>query len=402
MSDVLYWIWLQHCIGCARCFDNVLDYFGSIEAFYESNYLQKKCCPELNDNMIRKSEEFTLNDAKKIVDKCKKNGWSIITYEDSEYPVKLKNIYNPPAVLYVSGNLPDIDNVLTFGSVGTRKASPYALKASKVIAKGVARCGGVVVSGGALGIDTASHEGALEGGGKTVAVLGCGLGANYLMSNADLRRRIAANGALISEYPPGTQASKYTFPARNRIISGLSDAVFVAEAGIKSGSLITASFAADQGRDIFVLPSSIFDTGFNGTNKLIEDGAVPVTSMNVILSDYKEKYRTLDISKAASFEELLSDEYKERDIPFEKDEQLSFDKIDEHRDNQDKMAQTAAKISGNEKAVYYALTDGYTDIDSIAARANLDMKDVLMSLTMLELDGLAEAGIGKRYRKKQA
>ena len=375
MSDVLYWIWFQHCIGCARCFDNVLDYFGSIEAFYESNYLQKKCCPELNDNMIRKSEEFTLNDAKKIVDKCKKNGWNIITYEDSEYPVKLKNIYNPPAVLYVSGNLPDIDNVLTFGSVGTRKASPYALKASKVIAKGVARCGGVVVSGGALGIDTASHEGALEGGGKTVAVLGCGLGANYLMSNADLRRRIAANGALISEYPPGTQAS---------------------------GSLITASFAADQGRDIFVLPSSIFDTGFNGTNKLIEDGAVPVTSMNVILSQYKEKYRTLDISKAASFEELLSDEYKERDIPFEKDEQLSFDKIDEHRDNQEKMTQTAAKISGNEKAVYYALTDGYTDIDSIAARANLDMKDVLMSLTMLELDGLAEAGIGKRYRKKQA
>lgn len=258
------------------------------------------------------------------------------------------------------------------------------------------------MSGGALGIDTASHEGALEGGGKTVAVLGCGLGANYLMSNADLRRRIAANGALISEYPPGTQASKYTFPARNRIISGLSDAVFVAEAGIKSGSLITASFAADQGRDIFVLPSSIFDTGFNGTNKLIEDGAVPVTSMNVILSDYKEKYRTLDISKSASFEELLSDEYKERDIPFEKDEQLSFDKIDEHRDNQDKMTQTAAKISGNEKAVYDALTDGYTDIDSIAARANLDMKDVLMSLTMLELDGLAEAGIGKRYRKKQA
>ena len=135
---------------------------------------------------------------------------------------------------------------------------------------------------------------------------------------------------------------------------------------------------------------------------MIEDGAVPVTSMNVILSDYKEKYRTLDISKAASFEELLSDEYKERDIPFEKDEQLSFDKIDEHRDNQEKMTQTAARISGNEKAVYDALTDGYTDIDSIAARANLDMKDVLMSLTMLELDGLAEAGIGKRYRKKQA
>ena len=286
--------------------------------------------------------------------------------------------------------------------MGTRKASPYALRASKVIAKGVARCGGVVVSGGALGIDTASHEGALEAGGRTVAVLGCGLGASYLMSNADLRRRISADGALITEYPPGTQASKYTFPARNRIISGLSDAVFVAEAGIKSGSLITASFAADQGRDIFVLPSSIFDTRFNGTNKLIEDGAIPVTSMNVILSHYKEKYRTLDTSRSATFEELLCDEYKERDITFDKDDQLSFDKIDEHRDNQDKMVQTAAKISGNEKAVYDALTDGYTDIDTIAARARLDMKNVLMSLTMLELDGLAEAGIGKRYRRKQA
>lgn len=402
MSSSVYWIWLQHCVGCAKRFEDVLDYFGSIEAFYDSNYIQKKFCPDLNDKMLERAESFTLDDAQKIVDDCKAHGYQIITYEDSEYPIKLKNIYNPPAVLYVSGSFFDTDNYLTLGSVGTRKASPYALKASRVISKGVARCNGVIVSGGALGIDTASHEGALEAGGKTIAVLGCGLSANYLMSNADLRRRISAQGALISEYPPDTPASKYTFPARNRIISGLCDGVFVAEAGIKSGSLITASFAADQGRDIFVLPASIFDTGFNGTNKLIEDGAVPVTSMNVILSHYKEKYRTLDISKSASFEELLCDEYQSRDIDFRQDEQLSFDNIEEHRETQDKMTQTALKISGNEKAVYDALDDGFIDIDTIAAKANLDIKNVLMSLTMLELDGLAEAGIGKRYRRKQA
>lgn len=402
MSGSLYWVWFQSCIGCGKRFIDVLDYFGSIEAFYESNYLQKKCCPDVSDKILERTESFTLDDAQKIIDECRRNNWRIITYEDSEYPVKLKNIYNPPAVLYVSGTLPDIDKSFTFGAVGTRRASPYALRASRVISKGVARCSGVIISGGALGIDTASHEGALEAGGKTIAVLGCGLGANYLMSNADLRRRIALNGALVTEYPPKTQASKYTFPARNRIISGLTDAVFVAEAGIKSGSLITASYATDQGRDIFVLPASIFDAKFNGTNKLIEDGAIPVTSMSVILYHYKEKYKTLDTSKLATFEELLCDEYKQRDIEPQQDGQLSFDRIEEHRDAQDEITQTAIKISGNEKAVYSALSDGFTDIDSIAAKANLDIKTVLMSLTMLELDGLAEAGIGKRYRKKQA
>ena len=402
MSERAYWVWFQYCIGVARKFDAIIDYFGSVKDFYNSNYLKRKCCPDLTDKMIERSETYTLDEAQKIVKRCDKEGWKIIPYDSEEYPAKLKTIYDPPCVLYVNGTLDFIDDMFTVGMVGTRKASPYALKGSRVIAKGIVRCNGVVVSGGALGIDTASHEGALESGGKTVAVLGCGLGVNYLMQNADLRRRISNNGALVTEYPPDVRATKYTFPKRNRIISGLSDAVFVAEAGNKSGSLITARYALGQNRDVYALPSSVFDKNFNGTNKLIEDGAVALTSMRVLLMPYANKYLSLDINKIASFEELLCDEYKEKDIDYVDDKQLTFENIESQRAVQRKKDDTVLKITGEEKQVYNVLTDAYCDVDTISRKCSLDVKKVLMSLTMLELDGLAEAGIGKRYRLKQA
>ena len=402
MNDKIYWIWFQYCIGAGRCFDNIINYFGSVKDFYESNYLQRKCCPDLTDKMIERAETYSLDSAQKIADWCDREGWQIITYDSDDYPKKLKNIYDPPSVLYVDGTLSSVDDVFTLGMVGTRNASPYALKGARVIAKGTARCNGIIVSGGALGIDAASHNGALEAGGKTIAVLGCGFGVNYLMQNADLRRRIANDGALVTEYPPGVKASKFTFPARNRIISGLSDAIFVAEAGNKSGSLITANYASDQNRDLYVLPSSVFDSCFSGTNRLIEDGAVPVTSMKVLLSPYSDKYKNLNLKKLADFGELLCDEYKNREIDFCDDEQLTFENIVEHRENQRQIDYTAQKITGNEKKVYDVLTDDFCDIDSIKRKCSLDIKNVLMSLTMLELDGLAEAGIGKKYRLKQA
>ncbi|HBA93094.1 MAG TPA: DNA-protecting protein DprA [Ruminococcaceae bacterium] len=402
MNDKIYWIWFQYCIGAGRCFDTIIDYFGSVEEFYKSNYLQRKCCPDLTDKMIERAETYTLDDAREIIERCDREGWKIITYDSDEYPKKLKNIYAPPCVLYVNGTLDGVDDMFTLGMVGTRNASPYALKGARVVAKGTARCGGMVISGGALGIDTASHNGALEQGGKTIAVLGCGLGVNYLMQNADLRRRIANNGALVTEYPPDVTASRFTFPARNRIISGLSDAVFVAEAGSKSGSLITANYAVDQNRDLYVLPASIFDKHFCGTNRLIEDGAGVVTSIKVLLSPYADKYVNLDMKKLADFEELLCDEYKEREIEFFDDEQLTLENIEEHRVNQKKIDDTALKITGDEKKVYDVLTDTFCDIDVISRKCSLDIKNVLMSLTMLELDGLAEAGIGKKYRLKQA
>ena len=402
MKNARYLIWLQLTVGVGKAIKPIIDYFGSAENLYNSNYLQRKVCPSVTDKMLDVMESTPIEKADEIIAVCKQNGWDIITVDDENYPNKLKEIFDPPAVLYVDGKMPDVDKMLSIAVVGTRKPSNYAKSVARVISKGLARCNAVVISGGALGIDTSAHIGALECGGLTVAVMGCGLGSNYLASNEDLRRRITEKGAVISEFPPFTPASRFTFPMRNRIISGLADGVFVAEAGTKSGSLITANFAVSQNRDMFATAASIFDQRFNGTNKLISDGAVPVVGVESIISHYTEKYKTLDMSKLASIDELLRDEYKKRDLTPEQDEEITFENIEKHRTNRTQIDEKSRQLVGDEKAVFNAMDDDFKDVESIANIAQLDINSVLVALTMLELDGLCESGMGKRYRRKQS
>lgn len=402
MKNARYLIWLQLSIGTGRAIKPILDYFGSAENLYNSNYVERKLCPKITDKMLDKIEKTPIEKADEVIEICKKHNWDIITFDDENYPQKLKEIYDPPAVLYVDGKMPDIDGTLSISIVGTRKPSNYAKSVARIISKGLARCNTVIVSGGALGIDSSAHIGALECNGITVAVMGCGLGSNYLISNEELRQKIAEHGAIISEFPPFTRATRYTFPQRNRIISGLADGVFVAEAGTKSGSLITANFAASQNRDIFATAASIFDQRFVGTNKLIADGAVPVVAVESVISHYTEKYKALDMSKLASVDKLLNDEYKERDLTPEQDEEITFENIEKHRDNRTQIDEKSRQLVGDEKAVFNAMDDDFKDVESIANVAGLDVNSVLVALTMLELDGLCEPGIGKRYRRKQS
>ena len=402
MKNARYLIWLQLTVGVGKAIKPIIDYFGSAENLYNSNYLQRKVCPSVTDKMLDAMESTPIEKADEIIAVCKQNGWDIITVDDENYPNKLKEIFDPPAVLYVDGKMPDVDKMLSIAVVGTRKPSNYAKSVARVISKGLARCNAVVISGGALGIDTSAHIGALECGGITVAVMGCGLGSNYLSSNKDLRRRITEKGAVISEFPPFTPASRFTFPMRNRIISGLADGVFVAEAGTKSGSLITATFAVSQNRDMFATAASIFDNRFNGTNKLISDGAVPVVDVESIISHYTEKYATLDMSRLATVDELLNDEYKKRDLTPEQDEEITFENIEKHRKNRTQIDERSRQLVGDEKSVFDAMDDDFKDVESIANVAQLDINSVLVALTMLELDGLCESGMGKRYRRKQS
>lgn len=397
----LYWIWYQLSVGTSKNFLPLLDYFGSMEGLYNSNYLQRKVCPSLTDKMLDRMEQTSLDDAKEVMELCERNHWDIITYEDEKYPNKLKSIYDPPAVLYVSGSLPDIDNSLTVSIVGTREASPYALTSAELMAKGVSRCGGIIISGGALGVDCAAHKGALEANGITIAVLGCGLNQGYMNANSEIREMISSTGAIVTEFPPNVRASRFTFPQRNRIISGLCDGLLVVEAGVKSGSLITASYATSQNKDVFAISSSILDFNYAGTNKLLEDGAYLVTNTGSIINHYKEKYN-LDLSKLATNEELLNDKYENKPIPSEIEEQLTFEGIATHRENRTEIDSKATKLSGNMLEVYNALEDDYLDIDTIAKRTSLEIKIVLITLTTLELDGLAQAGMGKTYRRKQS
>jgi len=211
-------------------------------------------------------------------------GAHILTWEDEGYPKLLAEIPDPPPVLYVRGELKPED-AWAVAVVGTRRASTYGREVTRRLVTILAQSGVTIVSGLARGVDAVAHQTALEAGGRTIAVLGCGIDLVYPPEHRELARRIAAQGALVSEYPLGTQPEPGNFPPRNRIISGLSLGVVITEAGRDSGALITADYAAEQGRDVFAVPGSILSAGCAGTNRLIQDGAKPVLDAADILQE---------------------------------------------------------------------------------------------------------------------
>lgn len=214
---------------------------------------------------------------------CRHNGVRILAYTDADYPQSLQNLSDKPLVLYVKGELPQANYALAI--VGSRRCTEYGVRAAGYFAKAMTREGIPIISGGAKGIDTAAHEACLQAGGVTVAVLGCGLDIVYPPENAKLFARIAEQGALVTEYPPGVPPAAANFPARNRIIVGLSQAVLVAEAGKRSGAVITANIAADEGREVYCVPGNIFDGSSIGCHELIRTGAKLVDMPQDILDD---------------------------------------------------------------------------------------------------------------------
>lgn len=399
MSNKRYWIWLQQCLGAGARFKEILEYFGSVEKLYNTNIIELRMSPVLTSKQIDRISKYNINEADRIIAECEKNNWQIIAYDDRKYPQRLRDIANPPAVLYVDGVLPNIDDYAVISIVGTRKASTYAIRCAGVMAKGVALCGALVVSGGAIGVDSAAHKGALSAGAKTVAVLGNGFGNDYLKSNQSLRDEIKSNGALITEYPPGTPATKQTFPMRNRIISGLCVGLLVVEAGVKSGSLITAGYAADQGKDIYAVPASIFDYNFYGTNKLIDDGAIVATSPSVLVEGYAQQFKSLDLSKLKTARELF-DEGVDKSANSPKTPQLEFESIAKDRSMAVKRQELAMELKGDEQLVYNVLNQSFMGIDDVINKSSLSSNQVLVALTMLEMKGLVESASGKRYKLK--
>ncbi len=215
-----------------------------------------------------------------------KLGQKVITPDDGDYPVLLKEIYNPPAVLYVQGDLNILSDAVSISIVGTRKASQNGLNAAREIAYGLALKNAVVISGGALGIDSEAHKGALNGRGKTIAILPCGLEYPYLMDNAILRREIVDfGGALVTEYPMHTPVQRGAFQVRNRLISGMAHGVLIAEAPKKSGALITAKHALEQNREVFVFIGED-EKAFSGCIALEEDGAARIYTAEDVLKPF--------------------------------------------------------------------------------------------------------------------
>jgi DNA processing protein len=248
------------------------------------------------------------------IEKAAKSNIAIIACDDPLYPALLKNIHDPPAVLYVLGD-PEVLSRKALGIVGSRAATHYGRSIAANLASNLARQGFAIVSGMALGIDTAAHKGALAAAGKTIAVLGCGLDIVYPPGNHKLYDDIAVSGALVSEYPLGTMPENFRFPARNRILSGLTLGVVVVEATIRSGSLITARHALEQDREVFAVPGRIDSVKSAGTHTLLQQGAKLVHGVNDIVEEFsyqghryqEDEAQTEDISQGI-FEQLNAEE----------------------------------------------------------------------------------------------
>ena len=364
-NSAKYDIWLTLALGFSGAKPKAIHaLYDSIEEFYQGGEHEWRLSGVLSQKDIDALSSTPLSKALEVIARCNALGITILAFDDPDYPARLMELSDPPAVLYMRGRLPDFDERLTIAMVGTRHATAYGKMTSHVLAGSLAKVGVIIVSGGAVGIDSLSHTAALEAGGVTVCVLGCGINFPYLTGNRKMRDQIAVKGAVISEYPPDYPPGRYTFPERNRIIAGLSDGVVVVEAGAKSGSLITARLAAEQGRDVFAVMGNITSPYSQGTNALIKDGAVPVTDYTDVTGCYPQ-----------------------------------FSIVGGHSDIVQKPPRHRADIdvSDNARRVYRCITAEPVHIDSITSSAALPVNLVLQALTELELEGLIKAEKGRMY-----
>ena len=307
--------------------------------------------------------------AEKVLENCRKAGARAICYEEDGYPEDLRQIYDPPAVLYLKGTMPRWEEMPVLAIVGRRKASPLGLETARRFAQVLSAHGFLIVSGLAQGVDGAAHQGALEGPTPTVAVLGTAIDQCYPAShNGLLRRILEKEGAVLSEYPPSRRGYPGYFPRRNRIISGLSLGVLVVEAARKSGSLITAATALEQGRDVFAVPGSIDRPEYEGCNQLIRSGATLCTDPVEICQEYAGRFPGL----VMGLEEKPQEKEPEQEMP---------------QSASGKSKPAPAGLTGREKLIVDSM-DGLTHIDAICQNTGLATGEVLTSLTMLQIRGV--------------
>ena len=360
-SCLKYWIWLSSLMQITpRRKLQLIEYFGDPAYIWESTEAELRasniCTPRMLSVLLDRQNR---KNAEKLMEEVFKSDAEVITIKDDIYPENLKYIADPPVALYIKGTLRKDEVYIAV--VGSRKASSYGLETAQRLSWELAANGVTIVSGMARGIDSKAHWGALSGGGRTIAVLGCGIDIIYPPENAELMEKICKLGAIISEYAPGTPPIAVNFPARNRIISGLSQGVAVIEASEKSGSLITAEYALDQGREVYAVPGNINSFNSTGTNKLLKDGAKLVTNGGDILEDLKIGY---NFKSAYTKEKKLS----------------------------------GALLKGNEKTIAMRLLDGPAHIDAIARDCGISVQLAGSVLVMLELSGFVEHLPGRYYK----
>ena len=390
----------------------VLNTFGSIERI---NSLTLK---EWIESAILTPAELAgikrINDSEiyEVIKYCKVNGIRIITPEDDEYPNNLRYIENPPTVLYARGERLD-STAPVIGIVGARKSTEFGNKAAYSLAAKLALCGFTVISGGAVGVDSFAHRGAINAGGKTIMVLGCGMDSDYLPIQQPLRLSAEQNGTVITEFEPKVPASRYTFPIRNRIISALSSGVAVIEAGLHSGALITATYAMEQGKEIFALPGRLDQVQYGGTNELLRDGAIPLLKVEDILEVYMGRFEDKLFLCGELSPEVKQGYYIEAarlkgktvrtTAPPKADVIKPEDRVEDDTKNQAKRVDfTPAEqlpCSKNAKKVYSAFTQNIEFSDTLSNTSGVEGGEFIAAITELEIFGFIKAVPVGRYER---
>ncbi len=347
----------------------LLDLYGSAEAVFGLSEEEIRSFKFLKDEEKDRLCQKELDLARNYLEYIEKNDTRFLTPLDEDYPVSLFDIDDPPHALFCRGRFIDLNSNIQIAMVGARKCTQYGYDCAKTLARDTARDGAIIVSGMALGIDSAAHEGALEAKRPTVAVLGCGVNVIYPSSNHSLMKRILETGMVISEYPVNLEPTRFTFPERNRIISGISHGLAVIEASARSGSLITARCAAEQGKDVFAVPGNINSTSSSGTNQLIKDGAHLITCAADITSLYADRL------------------------------EKTRERFDTENGGTDEYLSVVEDNNDIESAVANALTSEPQTIDQLSAATGFGAADISTALLVMELTGRVMTHPGGKYSK---
>jgi len=426
-KDVLYWVWLARVLGVAsKSFLRLIERFEDPYELYSLDSAEIERLDFVSEKTKEALCDKELESSYSVLKSCKMNKVDIITYADKRYPERLKNLVDPPVLLFCRGNFPDFNSRLCIAVVGTRRMSEYGRQSAYKIAYEMAAANTVIVSGMALGIDSVAAAGAIGAGGDTVAVLGSGIDVVYPSEHRTLYDKIVKCGAVISEFMPSCRPERYTFPIRNRIISGLCQGTLLIEGDLRSGALITAKDALSQGREVFALPGQIDEINSEAPNELIRSGAYAALSADDIIEHYDFLYHNvidykglkkaklhsaLDEKLIASLE-IGARTYGDAEAPTKEEVKAApKPQVEEKKEKAAELSKPQKSDEGEKPDAILATLDSVTrsifeemPIDLAVSPdklviAGLSVSDVVTSLTMLELLGLVTSLPGGLYMR---
>ncbi len=399
MAALQYWIWLSAAAVSPKGKTALLDHFGDPEAAFHAPKGAYSQVAGLTPLEAERLESRDLSQVQPILEECEKQNLRILTYQDAAYPKRLRNVFAPPAVIYLQGRLPDLDREALISVIGTRKASVYGLKMGRDLAYQICRCGGGVVSLLSSGVDAEAARGALLAEGCCVGVLA----TPHEEENSALGRELAGRGLLISEYPPGRRTQRQFFRERNRIAAGLSLGVVVVEAPERSGTRLFAQEALEQGKEVFAVPGNVNADNSVGTLAMIQDGARLVTCGWDVLEDFQYLFpgRLHDAGRVSARPTCPAPDTAQsvqESAPPPEEEKKPVDKQEEP--GYIDLREQLADLPEDQLAIVTAIEKESTHVDDIIERTGLPTVSVLKNLTLLTIKGYVRRNPGNYYQLK--